>query len=505
MRWTLVMFVAMPSCAPMTALSRARGLEASAGRCERFSTFEPTLAQARQALPLEAQGDELVPASQALSAARRSCARATVEKLLELQQREGRAASATEVDALARAFGADEALELLRAQWGADADRFAPDLALATYAPGPTPPQAPPVEPVDPRGAARPELPEPTETGRGADCLRREMAAAAACLGEWNRDGADAAELDAAVARLRARVEAELAPLDDERRAGLLGQVFSGLALSSDRAVVAPLVKRLEAVSGRLLPQAEQLSMRGFVERGASLARPFLSVDVTRRRAEPLCRAAARKHTALANDAGPRPLARAVHLATAAGFLGASESLPPLPPGRWDTVRWDCPTSSPSVPALPPGALGRVVGFCRKTAAPPHATQSPDAALRTFEYEATLERVAVRADVTVTCGGAATTKRLEATDVLLDAPTPGNRPGPLDGPLAQVAREVAVSCRAAAETEAASECRRLEGDPLDVAQAFARLAQRLGAWPPCFTRWFRDRYDVAPPALATGR
>jgi hypothetical protein len=142
-----------------------------------------------------------------------------------------------------------------------------------------------------------------------------------------------------------------------------------------------------------------------------------------------------------------------------------------------------------------------VVAFCRKTSGQAHATQAKDAAMRTFEFESSLQRVEVRADVSVTCGGAVTTKRLEATDVLLELPTPESRPGPLDGPLQQLVREVSSRCGAEVERAAEADCKRLGGDPLDVVQTFARHAQQLGAWPECFSRWFRTTYDAAPPAL----
>ncbi|MDX2015505.1 MAG: hypothetical protein SFW67_35260 [Myxococcaceae bacterium] len=493
------------ACAAPTTLSRARALEADGAACDRFSTFEPRLAKAREALPYEASGAELVPASQALSAARQACARVTVDRLLELQQREGRAAAATEVQALTRAFGAAPTLERLAARWGPGADQFAPDVSSAAYVPGPTPEQPAPTVPDDPRGDERPTLPSAAETGRGAECLRRSTADAASCLGDWNRDGADQLELDAVLKAFVTRVEAELQPRSDALRAEHLGQVFSGLGLSSDRPALTPLVRALEQLAGRVLPQAEQLASAGLVERAATLARPFLFVDVTRRRAEPLCRSAARKHHQLAADAGPRPLARAVHLSLAAHFVGERLPLPPLEPGRWDTVRWDCPTPKPTMPTLPAGAAGRVVAFCRKTAGTAHATQAKDAAMRTFEFESSLQRLEVRADVTVTCGGQVTTKRLEASDVLLDLPAPESRPGPLDGPLTQLVREVTASCRQAGEADVDAECRRLSGDPLDVTQAFARQAQRLGAWPECFVRWFRTTYDVPPPPLSPGR
>ncbi|MCU0700363.1 MAG: hypothetical protein MUC96_27960 [Myxococcaceae bacterium] len=504
MRSLLVLSVVVMACAAPTALSRARGLEADGAACDRFSTFEPKLAKAREALPYEASGAELVPASQALSAARQACARVTVDRLLELQQREGRQAAATEVQALTKAFGAAATLERLTTRWGPGADQFAPDVSAAAYAPGPTPEQPAPTEPDDPRRDERPTLPSAADLGRAAECLRRATAEAASCLGEWNRDGADAADLDAAVKRLVTRVEAELTALPDERRAEVLGQVFSGLGLSSDRPVLAPLVKALTQLASRVLPQAEQLASAGVLERAATLARPFLSVDVTRRRAEALCRPAARKHHQLAADAGPRPLARAVHLSLAAHFVGERLPLPPLEPGRWDTLRWDCPTPKPTMPALPAGAAGRLVAFCRKTSGTAHATQAKDASMRTFEFESSLQRVEVRADVAVTCGGKVTTKRLEASDMLLDLPSPESRPGPLDGPLTQLVREVSTTCRQAAEADADAECRRLSGDALDVTQTFARHAQRLGAWPECFVRWFRTTYDMTPPPVSSG-
>ncbi|MBL8923138.1 MAG: hypothetical protein JNJ54_30085 [Myxococcaceae bacterium] len=480
--------------------ARAKALEQDAPACPSFVEFEQVLARERRALDA-APGADLVPASQALSNARKRCAQATIDGLFERQQRSGRGAAAAEVEALARALGRDEAVRVLRARWGADADGFLGELESAAFSPGPTPAQPPPQEPVSP--AHTPEPPGADAFGEGAACLRRPSAEAARCVADWRRDGAEEQELDAAVARLVARVRQETKLLDDEGRAALLGDVLRGLALPRERAVLAPLFADLAKLTDVLAKRAEGLSARGQPERAAALVRPLLLVDESRRRVEPFALEASQKHVTLATEAKQRAHAAQLHRWFAAWFLGKDAPLPALDVSAWSVASWVCQLPQPALPRLPAGMGGRLVGRCRQLPKPEQRELDP--ALRTFDLEASLPRVRVDVDVTLTCGGRTTTKRLTTDEVLVEQGlTPdveSTRPGVLDTQVVTLVGSAEKACAATVADEAARECQRLDGDPLDVTQSFTRHALRLSAWPACFQTWFLQRYGVPLPAL----
>lgn len=498
--WWLVVCA---GCASTSADVRARAasLEVQAPACESFGAFEARLAKERKALDT-APGDALVPASQSLSKARRACAKAVIDRLFELQQAKGREAAVGEVEALTKAFGADETTALLRARWAREADGFLAEVMLSGFAVGPTPEQAAPTEPTRPN-TADPKLPGDESFGEGAACLRRTSAEAASCLAAWRRDGADEAGHRKAVEQLVARVTKELKLLEDDGRAVLVGDVLRGLALPKERSELAPLFGQLASLTDVLVKRAEALSAKGENGRAAVLVRPLLVVDESRRRVEPFCATASLEHSRLATEARQRVHAAQVHRAVSAWFLGKEVTPPSFEPGRWDDTRWTCRLAKPALPKLPDGVSARLLARCRDL--PKQNSQEHlDPSMRTNDFEASLPRVRVDADVTLTCGGKVTTKRLTADEVLIDPSTPdleGSRLQAIEGALQVLVLETEKQCRGESEREVAVECARLGGDPLDVTQAFTRHALRLGAWPVCFSAWFEKRYGVQPPAL----
>lgn len=303
--------------------------------------------------------------------------------------------------------------------------------------------------------------------------------------------------------RLVARVRQEAKTLDDEARAVLLGDVLRGLALPRERAPLAPLFIDLAKLTDVLTKRAEPLRAKGQAERAAALVRPLLVVDESRRRVEPFALEASEKHAALAAEAKQRAHAAQLHRWLAAWFLGKDAPLPALDVSTWSVASWVCQLPKPALPTLPAGMAGRLVGRCRQLPKPEQRELDPS--LRTFDFEASLPRVRIDADVTLTCGGRTTTKRLTTDEVLVEqgvAPdAESTRPGALDTQLMTLVVSAEKACAVAVAEEATRECQRLDGDPLDVTQSFTRHALRLEAWPGCFEKWFVQRYGVPPPAL----
>lgn len=484
--------------------ARAASLEAESATCDSFATFEARLAKEREALDATAPAEALVPASQALARARKRCAATTIDGLFERQRQKGREAAVVEVNALTRALGADETTRALQAKWGHDADGFLAEVELSGFTPGPTPEQPAPKEPEGPRHV--PTLPGEEHFGEGASCLRRPSREAATCLADWRREGASDAELDATLKAFASRVLKEAQWLDDEPRAVLLGDVLRGLALPQERAPLGPLFEALARLTEQLLTKARALAEQGQVELAASLVRPLLVVDASRRRVEPLSQAASRRHSQLEHDAQSLTLAAQLHRHLAAWFLGVDAPLPSLAPGRWDAAQWGCQLPRPTLPPLSGGVSGRLLGRCRQL--PKAEEKQVDPSMRTFDLEASLPRFRVDADVSLTCGGKTTTQRLTVDEVLLDSGVSDlepARPQRLDGPLAALVASVYAACREHTTREVRVDCARLGGEPLEVTQRFTRHALRLGEWPPCFERWFSSRYGVPPPALRPAR
>lgn len=503
---TRLRFAPLMLCACVTASGsvreRATRLEAEAEHCESFSSFEPKLAAERDALVATARGEDLVPASQSLSKARARCAATTIDGLFERQEQKGRSAAVAEVNALTRALGPDETTRLLRAKWGHDADGFLAEVALSGFAPGPTPDQPAPNEPVAPKRDT-PTLPGDEHFGEGASCLRRPTVEAASCLAEWRRDGAEEKELEVSVRALVVRVQREEKLLDDDARAALLGDVLRSLALPREHVALTPLFEDLGRMTDKLLTRAEALSVAGKVEPAAIVVRPLLLVDESRRRVEPYVQAASQKHTQLSLDAKSLTLAAQVHRYLAAWFLGADAPVPSLEAGQWSDAQWVCQLPKPTLPPLDDGVSARIVARCREL--PKTETQQPvDPSMRTFEFEASLPRVRIDADVTITCGGKTTSEHLTADELVLDTSTTtldNTRPHRLDGPLRTLVAKAAKDCRAQTEREVAVDCARLPKSSLELTQTFTRHALRLHEWPTCYEKFFTSLYGRPPPPL----
>lgn len=500
MRLALLTFLV--GCANTSGVrARASSLETEAESCESFGAFEERLATVRQQLST-APGDDLVPASTALSSARRRCAEATVAGLFERQEKLGRDDAAREVQALTAALGADETLRLLRSRWGDGAETFASEVALAAFKPGPTPAQPTPTEPIDP--SPRPSLPGPEAFGEGPACLRLSTMKAAECLGQWRRDGADDAAFEPSLATFVRQAREAVTASSEEARAEQVATLLQALAQPRGRPVLEPLFKDLERSAEVLLGRARSLHSARRVEEAASTVRPLLLLDAERRRAEPFIAAASSKHERLAQEAGQRVLAARVHRHLAGWFRREAMPAPRLEPGRWSDARWDCPLRKPPLPPLADGVAARLVVRCRTTANTP-PSQPADPSLRTFELEASLKKVRIDAEVNLVCGGAPSSTRLTVEELQLDDDVPADdtRPHPLSAPLERFVEATQRACVEGARVAAAQDCRRDELSPLDRTQLFTRWALRLGDWPRCYADWFRATYGVPPPPLGT--
>lgn len=478
-------------CAAVTARQRAERLEADAANCDSFAAFDDTLDRERTALN-DARGEDLVPASRALSAARKRCATAVIDSLFSLQESRGREAAVTEVQALTRAFGADVTLSRLRERWGTGADAFVADVTLAASRPGPTPAQPKPTEPT--ARPAPPSMPGAESFGDGPSCLRRPTREAATCLGDWGREAPDQHLFDSAVKALVERVKKESRELDVAAAATLNGNVLFALGVPRGNAAVEPLFVELSRQADQLLALARRETEAGHDEAAARIVRPLLFTDATRRRAEPFALVASRKHAALATEAAHRTHAAQVHRRLSAWFMGLDAPAPSLEPGRWSDARWDCAVRKPTFPTLPGGFAGRLTARCKVP-----RTETKDSEVQALEpLESSTPRVRIDADVTITCGGDSSSQRLSVEELLLDHDDgTSSRPHALDGPLSRLIAEATTRCQASAKKEAEAACAK-EMESLDRTQLETRVALRLGRWPACFVNWFTNTYGVSP-------
>lgn len=233
------------------------------------------------------------------------------------------------------------------------------------------------------------------------------------------------------------------------------------------------------------------------------VVRPLLLVDESRRRVEPFAQAASRRHTQLSLDAKSLTLAAQVHRYLAAWFLAVDAPAPSLEPGQWGAAQWVCQLPQPTLPPLDEGVSARIVARCREL--PKTQAQQPvDPSMRTFELEASLPRVRIDADVSITCGGKTTSERLTADELVLDTSTTtldNTRPHRLDGPLRALVAKATKACREQTQREVAVDCARLPNSSLELTQTFTRHALRLGEWPGCYARWFTSSYGRPPPPL----
>jgi hypothetical protein len=498
--WPMVA-VSWLACATAGPRARANVLLDQAESCQSFVEFDARLAREREALE-RADGADVVPVSQALSSARRRCARAVIDALFELQERRGRSAAVAEVEALSRALGPDEMTSLIRARWRNEADLFLGDILLSGTPPPTTPRQPTPELPVDP-SPERPAFPD-AAFGEGAECLRRPDLLAASCLREWRRDGADAKAVDEAVKTLSERVVAASRRSPADQRLTTLGDVLRALAVPSHAEPVAALTSELMRLSEAALAEAETSWRRGALEAAAVKVRPLLGVGPTRARAERFTNDAARKHQELAQGAVGRPHAAVLHRALAKWFTGSDEPMPRLEAGRWEPVRWDCPARTPTWPPLLPGMSGSVRARCRRTTPPP--AQPSDPSMRTFEFEASLPRMQFDVDATLTSFAGRQSKRLTAEEVLLEdhEAQASTRPHALDGPLQRFVTDAVTAHRTALEGEVRRGCEELPRAASTAEDRLVLLARQTGAWPLCFEHWLLATWQVAPPRFESG-
>jgi hypothetical protein len=482
---------------PLT--QRLDALEAAGPACERFSTFDAEARALLEEFLTGAPGELLVTGGTRINAARKACARHTLEGLLALREREGLDAVQAELDALARAWPADRLDALLVETPGLDVTTLGPLLAEARERARHDAEASARQRRDERERAALAPWPVPIES---ADCAALKGCAAAHCLAEMARAGTEAEALTSVM-----RAEARRC-LDDNRgrspeeRARHLGallvdtRAFAGLPEETET------VLTLETLRRALWPEVEAATAAGLPGRAWALATPFAALDSARSAVEAVRQRAVGAHLEAARACGPRALCARLHRRLAASMGGPEE--PPLAPqpGRWERGRWACRRALLALPAAPPATTLRLDATCRR----PAPGQGPPDALRTFELEKELVGHALEGEVRATCAGKVVSAPLRVLG-FVDAAE--DRPAEDDGSAARQELErllsrLASDCRRFHDEAARDACEALASSAsADVEQRFAEAAVATGRWAPCFVDWFTRRYGVAPPALET--
>ncbi|MEW5742257.1 MAG: hypothetical protein AB1938_25295 [Myxococcota bacterium] len=476
---------------------RLESLEAEGATCERFSTFDVQARALLDELLAGAPGESLVPGSARINAARKACARHTLEGLLALREREGLDAVQTELDALARAWPVDR-LDALLAE--------TPGLDLTTL--GPMVMEARERAKREAEASARSKRDERERTGlepkgasfEGAECAGLTGCEAAHCLAELTRAGAEPAGLTASMRTAARRCLDDTrgrAPDERARRTSRLladARAFPGLPEETEASLA------LETLRRSLWPEVETALAAGQTARAWTLAAPFVALDSARAATEGVRQKAVSAHLEAARACGARALCARLHRRVAASMGGPEE--PPLSaqPGRWERGRWACRRPALELPEAPPAMTLRLDATCRKPA--PQRGQ-PDE-LRTFELEKEMLGHALEGEVRATCAGKMTSASFKVLG-FVDATE--DRPVEDDGALAkeEVARvlpRLVADCQRFHAEAARGACDSLAtSTPADVEQRFAEAAVVTGAWAPCFRDWFLRRHGVEPPPL----
>lgn len=496
----LALFLCLPpGCATTRPLpQQVDALAAEGPGCERFSTFDVQARALLDELLARAPGELLVPGSARLNAARRACARHTLEGLLALREREGLEAVQVELDALTRAWPVDKVDGLLADTPALDVATLGPMLAEARErAQREAEAGAKSTRDERERTALAPDGPSGAEA---ADCVGLDGCLAAHCVADLARAGAETAALTGVMrAQARRCLDESRAhsPEERARRAGtLLGDLraFASLPEETEAALA------LETLRRSLWPQVDAALAGGQAGKAWHLAAPFTPLPSARAEVERVRQRAVASHLEAARRCGPRALCARLHRRLAASMGGPDE--PPLSsqPGHWERGRWACRRAPLELPPAPAAMTLRLDATCRK---PPPQKGQPDE-LRTFEWEQQLMGHLLDGEVRATCAGKLTWAAFKVPG-FVDA----SEDGPADDGSAAARQELerllprlvsdcqrlhAEAARAACESVASAQ-------PADVEQRFAEGAVVTGAWTPCFRDWFLRRYGVEPPSL----
>lgn len=491
----LLLAVSGLGCATARPLpARVDAAEADANSCESFSDFDPRARALMDELLRDAPGELLVSASGRLNAARRACARHTLETLLERRERDGVEAVQKELDALVRAWPIDRVEALLAETPALDLATLAPLVLEARQRAEREALEGKRTQKDDAERAS--QVPTGRVDAAGADCVGVPACQAVDCLAELRRAGSDAATLSPAMR------EAARACLDEGRarapgeRATRTSAVLKALHAFPPLPEATEAALALETLKRSQWAQVTTALDAGLPAKALALALPYEVLESTRAEVEAVRRRAVAAHLELARAAGARALAARLHRRVAATLGGPDE--PPLAAqaGRWERGRWACRRRPVALPDAPPAMTLRLDATCRR----PRQESAQRDEHRTFELEKELTGHALEGEVRVTCAG----KTMSASLRVL-----GFRDDGEDADDAEVRQELerllprlTGDCQRLHVEAAQRACADLSTlTAPDVEQRFAEVAVATGAWPECFRAWFVRRYGVPPPAL----
>lgn len=474
---------------------RVDALADEGATCERFSTFDPRARALLDELLAGAPGDQLVSASARLNAARRACARHTLDGLLQLREAEGVDAVQAELDALVLAWPVDRVDALLAETPGLDLATLSP-MVMEARERAERAAQAAAGERRDEREREA-QTPKGRVEAAGADCIGLTSCEAASCLAALVRAGADAASL-ASLARTSARTcldEGRARTPGDraERTSALLTAlaVFGGLPEDTEARLALETLRRgLWAEVGAA--RAANQPARAFV-----LASPYVVLDSARSAVESVRAEAIAVHQGHARACGNRALCARLHRRLAASLGGPDE--PPLtaPPGHWERGRWACRRGPVALPDAPPAMTVRLDATCRR---PPKRAAEPDE-YRTFELEQEMTGHALEGEVRATCAGRLPSAPIHVLGFVDDAAVADDGAG-VRQEVERVLPRLVTDCQRLHAEAAQRACEDLAtSSPEDVVQRFAESAVVTGKWASCFEAWFLRRYGVPPPAV----
>ncbi len=473
----LVLLFVTGCVTPRSALVEA------AGTCDSFAAYETRAQLEVNALLNSAPGDELLARTSALNAARRRCAKHTVNTLRERRETHGVDSVQHELNALTRAYGAQEVHTLL----GDDAAALGPMLQEAS-------------EHSWRVSSERREVARDDEALRGLNPGEVELDGAAPELPATMCDeGSPCAQVHCVVAEAASGNE-KLKPvlvktaqrcLDARPDVSALVKLSEALRPWEPNGASTEVRARLDSLWHDALAQVQAAQADGQRGYAAQLAAPFAVLPVARDEVKTLREAAKAWHLGRAEETKPVPEAAWLHLTLAESF-GASLSLSAKregTPGRWDTARWRCEEAKPALPPLPPGVDVKLNVRCEK----PEASREDDA-MRTFE----LRSLKVTTQLSITCAGVTGQAQLKVEDPGVDG-FPAERFVEL---LQERVREAQAACAQRqhyAQTASCADLRRYGAG--DLIKRFVGHARFTHRWEPCFAEWFlvTEGAQLPPP------
>ncbi len=502
--WLLSTVLLAVACATLGSPGdRLTALEAEAPSCADFPQLEARASAVLEALMQSSR--DVLDASVRVSQARQACARNVMRSLLTLREQRGPEAAQQQLDAMAMALTAVGFASVTR-EAAADPNVGAMvALAAATAATSRTDKARTGTENgaiagwqvAAPAGESpTAELDAVTAKAQVKHCAALGPDAQLTCLAEVSMHVLGRHErealTEAARGAARRKIEALRLVPAAQRGAALLKLLVRLDALSVDEPSVQA---ELEVARAAAWPAIMAARSAGRIEEAAAWARPFRVLPSSSAEVGALQDRAASRQLQLANEAGGRVWAAALHRKLAARF-GAPEASWPESPGQWDLSRFEC-GHSPG--ALPPaaGLSLRLVATCKKTKRASDSVAQADPAMKTFENERSLEWEDIEGTLFVTCASKVLSFRVMSRDLALEGAAEQSA---LGVQLQKLISRATPECRAARAALVERDCASIEtANRFDTEDHFTEHALALQQWPLCFTRWLDERIGLAPP------